>query len=227
LYKSNKKLNEKIIRYKGRDITVLFTVDRCIHVAECLKGAPKVFDAYQRPWVDPDAEPADKVAEIILRCPTGALHFLRSDSGWEESAPEENQVILNSNGPYYLFGNIELLSETGERLLQDTRIGLCRCGKTRHQPFCDGVHALSDYQDAGILRDQKEDSPAFSEDPSKLMITLQKNGPLILNGFFRIIDAQELVAYKGIKAALCRCGASKKSPFCDGRHIEIGFKSQP
>lgn len=60
----------------------------------------------------------------------------------------------------------------------------------------------------------------------KPTITCAKNGPLLaqrlvrLNtGTGRIIDAPE-------KAALCRCGASKKKPFCDGAHGKIGWTDE-
>jgi CDGSH-type Zn-finger protein len=32
-------------------------------------------------------------------------------------------------------------------------------------------------------------------------------------------------AWQGNKIALCRCGASMNKPFCDGAHVDAGFKS--
>ena len=61
--------------YEGRDITVEYDAARCIHVAECVKGLPAVFDPNRRPWVDPDAATADEIAAVVRRCPTGALHY--------------------------------------------------------------------------------------------------------------------------------------------------------
>jgi CDGSH-type Zn-finger protein len=54
-------------------------------------------------------------------------------------------------------------------------------------------------------------------------IKVSDNGPLIVQGDFKLIDANgQEVPVK--KAALCRCGGSTMKPFCDGTHSKIGFK---
>ena len=75
----------KIRRYTSADIDVTYDVKRCIHAAECVRGLPAVFDTKKRPWVQPDKANADTVAEVILRCPSGALHYERKDGGAAES----------------------------------------------------------------------------------------------------------------------------------------------
>lgn len=218
------KLKERVITYQGKDIVVKFSVDRCTHVAECLRGAPDVFDTMRRPWIDADAEPADKVAEIVMRCPTGALHFRRKDGGPEEIPPETNTVVLLPDGPLYVFGDIEILGPDGEILMTETRIALCRCGESDHKPFCDGIHVYADFEDDGRL---KVDRPTADDIGSgKLRIKLQTDGPLLLSGPFEIKDADDRIAFRGIKAALCRCGKSDKMPFCDGSHSQSGFKTE-
>ena len=55
-------------------------------------------------------------------------------------------------------------------------------------------------------------------------ITIIEDGPLQVEGDFRIYDTiGQLVEHDGM-AMLCRCGASKTKPLCDGSHTEIGFK---
>ena len=53
-------------------------------------------------------------------------------------------------------------------------------------------------------------------------ITIRDNGPLLVDGEFRLVDAQgnEVPIQK---RALCRCGGSTNKPFCDGTHSRIGF----
>src|ERR1700732_2222549 len=70
--------------YRGRDIEVSFDLDICIHVAECLRGQRKVFELNRRPWILADAAGADEVADVVRRCPSGALLYRRLDGGAQE-----------------------------------------------------------------------------------------------------------------------------------------------
>lgn len=56
-------------------------------------------------------------------------------------------------------------------------------------------------------------------------ITLLKNGPLMVEGNFEIIDSEGNKVESKEKAALCRCGGSNNKPFCDGTHNKIGFEA--
>ena len=51
-------------------------------------------------------------------------------------------------------------------------------------------------------------------------ITVLPKGPLIIEGDIPPITGVDgkPVATTGAKIALCRCGASKTKPFCDGSH---------
>lgn len=53
-------------------------------------------------------------------------------------------------------------------------------------------------------------------------IKVTKGGPLLLSGKFKLVmpDGEEKTMEK---AALCRCGASKNKPFCDGSHTKLEF----
>jgi len=55
-------------------------------------------------------------------------------------------------------------------------------------------------------------------------ITPYEDGPLLLRGDFEILtpDGQPLEA-EGRTVALCRCGKSRRKPFCDGTHKLVGF----
>jgi len=56
---------------------------------------------------------------------------------------------------------------------------------------------------------------------TEVKITVKENGPLLVEGPVRLVDAAgneypRDSAKPGL--ALCRCGASAKPPFCDGSH---------
>ncbi|MEV1155088.1 (4Fe-4S)-binding protein [Micromonospora chokoriensis] len=69
--------------YEGQKITVTFEARRCLHAAECVRGLPEVFDPGQRPWIRPDGAEAERLAEVVRRCPSGALQYELVDGGAE------------------------------------------------------------------------------------------------------------------------------------------------
>ncbi len=59
------------------------------------------------------------------------------------------------------------------------------------------------------------------------LIEERDGGPLVAKGIARLIGPKsETIETKPVMA-LCRCGATKNKPFCDGSHNEIGFDSHP
>jgi CDGSH-type Zn-finger protein len=60
-------------------------------------------------------------------------------------------------------------------------------------------------------------------------VTVRKNGPLLVQGDFQILDAAGAAYGLGGRDAvsLCRCGQSANKPFCDGSHNHHGFQDDP
>lgn len=136
----------KVREYEAAGISVSFDSASCIHVGNCVSGLPEVFDPKARPWVRPDRAAADRIAEVVMRCPTGALHFRRLDGGADEAVPKATTMRQITNGPLYVRGDVEVQNETGEVIRHDTRLALCRCGHSANKPFCDGSHRTAGFQ---------------------------------------------------------------------------------
>lgn len=121
--------------YTGTDITVTFDGRRCLHFAECLRGLPAVFDVNARPWITPDNADARTVAEVVQRCPSGALRHVRRD-GVEEIPPDPTVVTVTVNGPILLHGNL-MRTGPGQESARESRMALCVCARSAERPFCD------------------------------------------------------------------------------------------
>jgi CDGSH-type Zn-finger protein/uncharacterized Fe-S cluster protein YjdI len=224
---------EKIHEYKTDPLTVQYNAKRCIHAAECVRRLPRVFDANKRPWVQPGNAEANAVAGVVVKCPTGALHFTRSDEGPVEHPDKHNTLTIVANGPVYVRGDLELCKdipaadsiETPEIPLHETRMALCRCGASGNKPFCDNSHHNIAFEHDGRYPEDKIRIGEI-EDGGRLVITPTRNGSIKVEGNFEIIDASGQTIYKGTKTWLCRCGGSASKPFCDGTHNKNGFTAE-
>jgi CDGSH-type Zn-finger protein/uncharacterized Fe-S cluster protein YjdI len=127
----------------------------CIHVRNCVRRLPPVFDPEARPWVAVDAADADAVAATIETCPTGALHYRRLDGGPEEQPQEDTTIEPRSNGPLVVRGTVRIVDPDGRLIREDTRVALCRCGGSENKPFCDGSHRRIGFTTASAQREER------------------------------------------------------------------------
>ena len=122
-----------------------------------------------------------------------------------------NTIEVGASGPYH--------AEASVAGAPAAEVWLCRCGASQTKPFCDGSHRAAGFDDpatyaVGVLGDV-----TFAA----LTVSPLPNGPLLLVGGVEVKDATGTVILRAERAALCRCGASTKKPFCDATHRKSGF----
>jgi CDGSH-type Zn-finger protein/uncharacterized Fe-S cluster protein YjdI len=213
-------MSRKLRRYDAESITVIYDAKRCIRAGECARGLPRVFDPGRRVWVDAKQASAAEIADVVQRCPTGALHFLRKDGGAQEPTPGRNEVWITADGPLYLRGELEVRTPTG--VLKETRAALCRCGASRNKPFCDDSHQAIAFRASGGL---SLPVTARETGAGPLHIMPVADGPCLIEGPLILVSGDRTKrAACGPRTAFCRCGYSRNKPFCDGSHLKAGFQ---
>ena len=54
-------------------------------------------------------------------------------------------ITPTDNGPYLIEGNVMLRDADGNPYRIDDTIALCRCGRSKTKPFCDGTHEKTNF----------------------------------------------------------------------------------
>jgi CDGSH-type Zn-finger protein/uncharacterized Fe-S cluster protein YjdI len=147
--------------YENEHLRLTWEPSFCIHWAACIRGSNDAFDPRRRPWVNLDAEAPERIAEIVERCPTGALHVLWKDGRPAEHPPEAPEFLPTLDGPTFVRGRIRLLDRTGNVIREDTRVALCRCGHSQNKPFCDDSHYREGFQSADPHLGESPEDPDF------------------------------------------------------------------
>ena len=215
--------DQKVYKFDGKQLDVLWDGRLCIHVGECTRATGELFVSGRKPWGQPDLGEAEHVTDVCHRCPTGALTYQRKDGGSLEATPPANFVTLANNGPLYFEGNLQIDGAADDMPGVKHRAALCRCGDSKSKPFCDNTHEDENFRDSGALGDTGD--ATLESNGGALVVKKAPNGPLLVAGNFVIRTASGREGWRGTKAALCRCGASKNKPFCDGAHKQAGFEA--
>ena len=71
---------------------------------------------------------------------------------------------------------------------------------------------------SGALTYERIDGGPQESPPPVNVVRVRENGPLVMHADIRIGDVGTQ-----LRATLCRCGASKNKPYCDGSHNAAGF----
>lgn len=215
---------EKIYTYESDEITVTWDKIKCIHAKECVHGLHGVFDINENPWIQPGKENADKVAEVVSRCPTGALQFIRNDGGSEEAIPEKNELTIIEDGPIYISGDIKIKNLDGEVIAEETRVAMCRCGASNNKPYCDNSHIKAGFEAGCTYNPERLLLEETEDNGGELSVTIFPNAPFSIQGRYTLSGEDQTVSTEK-KMSFCRCGASANKPFCDGAHKAAGFQS--
>lgn len=205
---------------------------------------------------------------------------------------DKTKIEIKKDGPYMVKNLKKLTDCNNNRIDSEDISALCRCGKSRKKPFCDGTHQDVGFNDKKV-RTEKYDTKEYqgkditvvdnigicshagecvkgspdtffnwdgeerisnpdNSDKEKIIETIKncpsgslsykidsrlhneffseeevfvsKDGPLHIRGGVILDDPtkEELISKEHY--TLCRCGASKNKPFCDGMHKKVNFK---
>jgi len=212
-----------ITKYAGKRAEVSWHGGLCIHIGECGRAKGELFVGGRQPWCQPDLASDDEVKDVVMRCPTGALSVEFDDGSIPETASPENTINVAYNGPLFVRGQLEIDGSPSDAPGLNFRAALCRCGQSKNKPFCDNSHEAAGFKDFGAVG-EVGDHDVGSGGP--LAITAAKDGPLLIKGNVMIVSGSGRSSWRGTQVALCRCGASKNKPFCDGGHKTAGFRSE-
>lgn len=157
-------------KYTNGEITVYWKPDACIHATYCYRELIEVFDPGRRPWVDMHGAKTDRIIQTVNMCPTEALTWKWNDeeknkdigpgqtnhikfrrpelmgSGAEKIPEQPVTVKIMRDGPIVVKGSFKLINSGNKKVISDSIISICRCGKSDQMPFCDGHHRKTGFQ---------------------------------------------------------------------------------
>ncbi len=75
--------------------------------------------------------------------------------------PAPTVITPYRDGPLIVRGPVRLVDQDGREIEVDRRtIALCRCGRSRLRPFCDGTHKLTRFSAPSGAEDRSGATPA-------------------------------------------------------------------
>lgn len=73
------------------------------------------------------------------------------------------------------------------------------------------------------ISENQEDQTSASTRIKPTSVRLMKDGPIVVEGQFKIISGEGNELKPSKMTSFCRCGNSRSMPYCDGTHRKIGF----
>lgn len=134
--------NENADVISGPALTLYDNKHLCVHAGFCVRagGIWKLAKQSDKP------EARNTAIEEARDCPSGRLVMIDNATKKEIEPEFEKSIVViefpsrNEDWPLWVRGGIPILSADGKMYEIRNRVTLCRCGKSKNKPFCDGSH---------------------------------------------------------------------------------------
>ena len=177
---------------------------------------------------------ARRAERILERAdePTASVQAVATnvDAPEERAAAAENTAAASPGQPERVEGKDVILSFDGRRCIHAR---FCVTGAPRtflanvdgpwlhpNETSADLLQSICHQCPSGAITVRRKDGGWEEKAPSVNVVRVRENGPLAFHADLRIDGEPD-----GYRRTLCRCGASKSKPYCDGSHVEIGFEA--
>lgn len=148
------KPQKTVKEYRNNDIIVYWYPQDCSHAGKCWGELPAVFDMDKRPWVTISGSSPEEIIKTIDKCPTRALQYSLPEGStvdpnlakgpgakdYKADLDKAGKIRVIRDGPLLVEVPVRIIDTDGSIVGEGDRFVLCRCGKTKNPPFCDGSH---------------------------------------------------------------------------------------
>lgn len=146
---SKEKYNKLSVKIKGPDLDLADVPDLCASARFCHR-AGGIWELTE----NSDDPKSKKIAiQEACDCPSGRLVAFDKktkkpiEPKFKQSIGLVEDLPAGVSGPIFVKGGVCIVSVDGAEYEIRNRVTLCRCGKSRNKPFCDGSHLPAAFRD--------------------------------------------------------------------------------
>lgn len=150
---SRKPFIEQAETYAGPGLVLKDAVKLCAIARFCYRAG----DIWTLTERSGDSGARATAVQESFDCPSGRLVVYDRDTGaalepsFEPSISIVEDPCRQVSGPLWVKGGVPVVSADGTVYEVRNRVTLCRCGKSRNMPFCDGSHIAAGFVDGDPL----------------------------------------------------------------------------
>ena len=136
----------------GKDIALLDLKDLCAHARFCHQAG----GIWEFVFFQTDEQTRARAEKIAGQCPAGRLViwdkaiYAVVEPFFDPSISLIEDPEKGVSGGIWLKGGVPLEAADGTAYETRNRVTLCRCGKSRNRPFCDGTHIDCGFTDGDV-----------------------------------------------------------------------------
>lgn len=131
--------------WEGEGVVLYDDGSLCTHAGFCTNLRTSVWTLAEEAS---DPRSREEFVGMVHRCPSGRLSFAESgDLEATVEPPLQPSIGVEPDASYWVRGGIPVVSEDGTTYEVRNRQTLCRCGRSRNKPFCDGTHKPVGFSD--------------------------------------------------------------------------------